>query len=185
MSFVIAYKYASTDLIQTLIFMPFAAIIMAPAFVLHELGHKIVAQNFGYAAEYRMWTSGLRLAVGLVLITSLFTTNPWVFIAPGAVYFSARRITRSNIDKVGKIGLAGPLVNLGLVVIFGLVGIISSFSILQTIGQIGAAVNAFLAMFNLIPFPPFDGQKVYKWNKNVWMLVIGLSIASFIMAGGL
>ena len=161
-----------------------AFIVMTPAFVLHELGHKIVAQEFGYFAEYKMWTQGLIFAVLLVLITSL-AGNPLVFIAPGAVYFSTGGHRRVNKEKVGKIGLAGPLINLGLVVIFGLIGAFSNSLVLQALGSMGAAVNAFLAMFNLIPFPPFDGQKVFSWNKNIWMVAIGMAIASFIFIGGL
>jgi len=32
----------------------------------------------------------------------------------------------------------------------------------------GAAINAFLAVFNLIPFAVFDGRKVYAWNRVYW-----------------
>ena len=52
MALAIAY---SKDLVQTLVMIPIAIIIMAPAFALHELGHKFAAQKYGYFAEYRMW----------------------------------------------------------------------------------------------------------------------------------
>jgi Zn-dependent protease len=38
-------------------------------------------------------------------------------------------------------------------------------------------INSSLALFNLIPFGIFDGAKVLRWNKYVWIgavIVAGL-----------
>jgi len=166
MSFVIAYQ---GDLLLTLYQVPFALVVIAPAFVLHELGHKFAAQKYGFAAEYRMWTRGLFFAFVLKVFLG------FTFIAPGAVYFSARSQGHYSKEKIGKIGLAGPLVNLCLVVVFGLVGFLSVSPILQMIGFMGGYVNAFLAFFNCLPIAPFDGQKIMTWDKRIWLLVIGLA----------
>lgn len=157
---------------------PVAIIALAPGFVLHELGHKFAAQKYGYFAEYRMWLQGLMLA----LLTALIG---FLIIAPGAVYFSGGGFIRSR-EKIGKIGMAGPIINLLLVFGFGLIFYLSSgfqpFVMglnLQTIGFFGAFVNSWLALLNLIPFPPFDGQKIFGWSKMIWGFAISLAVIAF------
>ncbi|HIK03029.1 TPA: site-2 protease family protein [archaeon] len=163
-------------LIASVFAFPIAFLIIVPAFVLHELGHKVVAQRFGFWAEYRMWTQGLLLAI-LIMIVSLTFGNPFLFVAPGAVYFAANY--RANSEKVGKIGLVGPVINIVLGVVFGLAAIFVGTSGLSVILAMGAKVNAFLAIFNLIPFPPFDGEKVFGWDKKLWLLAIAMAIVLF------
>lgn len=152
-------------------------LIIVPAFVLHEIGHKYMAQKFGFWAEYRMWTQGLLLAVLITIITA----GRFLFIAPGAVYFAMHRFTKSSAEKIGKIGLSGPIVNLFLGVIFGLISLIIWDKLWAGFFRSGAGVNAFLAIFNLIPVTPLDGQKVFAWNKKIWATTIILAILLFIL----
>jgi Zn-dependent protease len=39
----------------------------------------------------------------------------------------------------------------------------------------GAAINAFMALFNLIPFGVLDGLKVFRWNRLVWIVLLALA----------
>jgi len=32
----------------------------------------------------------------------------------------------------------------------------------------GFQINLWLAAFNLIPIPPFDGSKIFSWSKPIW-----------------
>ena len=82
-------------------------VLVMLSFVLHEMGHKFVAQDMGYWSEYRMYPMGLFLS----LVMSMFG---FLIAAPGAVYISGRNI--SGKDN-GKISIAGPLVNMVLAVI--------------------------------------------------------------------
>lgn len=41
----------------------------------------------------------------------------------------------------------------------------------------GAAINSFLAVFNLIPFSVFDGLKVYRWNRGYWAALFVVAAA--------
>ena len=34
------------------------------------------------------------------------------------------------------------------------------------------SINASLALFNLIPIGIFDGAKIIKWNKMVWLAAV-------------
>ena len=39
----------------------------------------------------------------------------------------------------------------------------------------GAAINAFMALFNVIPFGVLDGLKVFRWSKPVWLILFAVS----------
>jgi Zn-dependent protease len=53
-------------------------VAVSSGFILHELGHRMVARSYGYVARYSMWMPGLLLG--------LFTSFTGLFlVAPGAV----------------------------------------------------------------------------------------------------
>ncbi|MFC2007643.1 M50 family metallopeptidase [Chloroflexota bacterium] len=154
-------------------------------FIFHELGHRFVAKKYGYIATYSLWIPGLLLAI----ITSLFS---WIFAAPGAVWIRSKE--KINIDEekyinhLGKISITGPLVNVCLALIFLLLSYLYIYAnrfgagipTLSLILVVGARINGILAAFNLIPFGPFDGRKVYKWNKVIWFGATILAAGLFI-----
>jgi Zn-dependent protease len=39
-----------------------------------------------------------------------------------------------------------------------------------------AAFNAWIALFNLIPFGIFDGFKIFLWDKKIWTLAFTSSL---------
>ena len=135
-------------------------------FLLHELAHKVVAVRFGQVAEFRADYSMLGLAIFAGLAGFLFA-------APGAVYHGGRSITKR---ENGLISLAGPVTNLVLVAVF--FPLAFAGGLLESVGNLGVAINALLAGFNMIPFGPLDGRKVLAWSKVVFAL-------SFAVCGGL
>jgi Zn-dependent protease len=46
----------------------------------------------------------------------------------------------------------------------------------------GASFNAWIAMFNLLPFGVLDGQKIFDWNKIVWGCTMAVTMTLFIVA---
>jgi Zn-dependent protease len=122
------------------------------SFLLHELAHKFSAQHFNLWAEFRLTMQG-----ALITLISMFL--PFKIIAPGAVMI-AGSATR---ETVGKTSLAGPITNIILSVLCIVVATVGSNLFL-----IVAFINAFLAVFNLIPFGVMDGLKVFRWNKALW-----------------
>jgi Zn-dependent protease len=152
-------------------------VIVGSAFILHEeLGHKVAAQRYGCWAEFRAWPAGVMLTV----LMAVFSYGAFVFAAPGAVMISQFRkeklgfsMTYLSKDQIGKVGVAGSVVNLIVAVIF--LGIYYFFPWSTLL--MGAAVNAWLAVFNMLPFDPLDGAKVIRWNRAVWLTVIALGLA--------
>ncbi len=133
-------------------------------FILHELAHKYVSLHYGVHAEYRAWTLGLFLAIVLAV------TVGFIFAAPGAVYI----LGRVNRKQNAMISLAGPTMNLVLAVVF-----VALLPFLGWVSVIGAQVNLWLGLFNMIPFFPFDGQKVASWDWRVWLSVFVVFILFF------
>jgi len=129
--------------------------VIALAFILHELAHKLMAQHYGLWSEFRLNPFG-----ALLSLLTLF--SPIKIIAPGAVVIFGSRGTG---EKWGKIALAGPLVNIIQLIVFT---ILSPFY--PVLGY-AAFLNAELAVFNLLPFSVLDGRKVFTWNKRVWVVV--------------
>jgi len=160
-----------------MLFIPISFVAVGLGFILHELGHKIVAQKFGFFSEFRRWDYGLILG---------FLTVPLGFMvfAPGAVYFGSygRMVTA---EENGKISLAGPVVN----IVLAILALLLTLSIRPYLSMENAGVmyivlltlvltfnvNSFLALFNLLPIPPLDGSKVIQWNIPIYLLALAVS----------
>src|SRR3989338_1200085 len=92
----------SADIVAGLIVFAFylglSFVVIIPAFIFHEMGHKFLAQKFGFWAEYRMWTQGILMAVLMLVIFR----GSLLFLAPGAVYFAPQGFRGETKEKVGK-----------------------------------------------------------------------------------
>ena len=185
-----------------LLSMPVMFIAIGPAFLFHEIGHKLVARKNGCWAEFRADPKGLQFGVVLSLLLG------FLFMAPGAVMVAGLVTRRQN----GHIAVAGPLTNFGLFLIgiplwgilLGLTGafelappaIMSSTPYLLNGSLVWQAMfvdagvywlqaNLILGLFNMLPFGPLDGLKVKDWNENAFYFVIGFfAILVFTMFTG-
>jgi Zn-dependent protease len=162
-----------THLDQVVTFLPLSFLAIATAFFCHEMAHKYVGQKFGYRSEFRMYPQGLLLALFLGIAVGI------VFAAPGAVQIFGR----PNRDEMGKISLSGPSMNLLLGVIFFFLWIFSE-GVVQSVSFYVAYINVFLALFNLIPFGPLDGYKIFQWKKGVWSVFIVVDIVLLLLLWG-
>ncbi|RAP47145.1 MAG: site-2 protease family protein [Methanosphaera sp. rholeuAM74] len=172
--FAYIFNGRSFEIGNLIILIPISLFTVGLSFILHELGHKVVAQKYGFYAEFRKWNEGLILAI----ISSFLG---FVFLAPGAVYIASPYGTITEKEN-GVISVAGPLVNIVLAILFLFAGLsikgminVNNFDFmiyLLITCTIGCSVNSFLALFNLLPIPMLDGSKVLKWNIFIWLAVI-------------
>ena len=145
-------------------------VLVVISFLFHEFGHKFMAQRYGLWSEFRMWPIGLVLT----LVTSLIG---FLFASPGAVMISG------NMDKKmnGMVSIAGPAVNM----VFCAIGIIGWLATngtdLVVFFYLLTSLNAWLAIFNLIPVPPLDGSKIISWNLIIWGVTMGIAVALFLL----
>ena len=170
-------------LVEMLVHTPIYILAIAPAFVLHEIGHKIVAKYYGCWAEFRADPQGLQTGILISAVIGI------IFMSPGAVMVSGMVYKKQN----GHIAIAGPLVNLFLfliaiplgILLFVLMGITetiypltSNGLSLKGIGYMTVStclwINAILGLFNMLPFGPLDGLKVKGWSENYFWLTIVL-----------
>lgn len=147
-----------------------ASLTVGTGFLLHELGHKIVAQRYGCFAEFRSFDQMLLLAIAM----SFFG---FIFAAPGAVMISGR----VNKARNGKISAAGPIVNLALAIFFLSLLFLPLPANLRLVGYYGFLINSWLALFNMIPFWLFDGYKIFKWNKIAYFAIVAAAFSFMIL----
>lgn len=164
---------AFSDLRDLVIVSLVSIVAVSLGFILHEMGHRFVARRFGCFAEYTMWPMGLIIA----LVCSLFG---FVFAAPGAVMIypgidsSGGRLALTK-ERTGMISIAGPVMNICLAVIFFILNVAYP----TLLFSLGAQINTWLAIFNLIPFGPLDGAKILRWNKMAWFITLAIAIGLF------
>ena len=148
---------------------PLAFLAIITAFFCHDFAHKYMGQKYGYWSEFRMYPQGLLFALFLGIFVGI------VFAAPGAVQIFGN----PNKEEMGKISVAGPLTNLILSFIFLSIWFSSDGSV-AFVSFFIAYINVFLALFNLLPFGPMDGLKIFRWKKEVWGLLFGMGVIIFI-----
>lgn len=156
------YQYASTS---------FLAISIG--FVSHELAHRYIARRLGAFSRYRAWYLGLLVA----LVIAVATKGRMIFAAPGAVeVYLPWYMPRAE----AAISLAGPLANIGVVLLCLLLRSLPVISHAHEFIDIVAYVNCVLAFFNLLPVPPLDGYKVLKGFPILWLIFFVVSVTLFI-----
>lgn len=129
-------------------------------FLAHELSHRHFARKFGKHAEFRANNRMLIIAI-------LMSFFGFIIAAPGAVLISGFVSKREG----GIIASAGPSANLILALIF-----LPLVFVIPTIAYYGLMINAWLALFNLIPFRGFDGHKIIEWSKPAYFTILIIAI---------
>ncbi|NJP05692.1 MAG: peptidase M50 [Chloroflexaceae bacterium] len=162
------------DIWPFLQFLVIAGVTCGVGVVVHELAHRVVARHFGASAHF--------LASEVVfLVLPIFLAFLGVFIAaPGAVWYTGS-LTRK---QGGLIALAGPVSNLVLAVLFLLLCLLvlpTGNIFLITGAMAGYKINAFLGLFNMIPVGVLDGAKVFRWDKTVFGVTIGIALVMVIL----
>ncbi len=140
----------------------FACLVTAPAVILHELMHKLVALYFGLSATFHAaygW-----LAFGIIM---KWLNTGLVFFVPGYVSISGV----AGPLQSAAIAFAGPATN-------GILYLVASYMVKHNrkksehvyFWALTKSINGFLFLFNMIPFAIFDGAKVFG---GLWLYFVG------------
>ncbi|MEN3048326.1 MAG: AN1-type zinc finger domain-containing protein [Candidatus Caldarchaeales archaeon] len=131
------------------------------SFLVHELAHKFEAQRLGYLAVFRLSSIG-------ALLTLLSVFSPLKVIAPGAVNV----LGLPNPRALARIAAVGPSSNIAIALLCYAASLMLQFvlpsSPLARVVFVIGALNSFLALFNLLPFGPLDGLKVFSYSRRAW-----------------
>jgi len=138
------------------------------ALTVHEFAHAFTANRLGDSTAKEMGRLSLNPMVHLDPIGTImivFAHIGWAKPVP----FDPANLKNPKIDTL-KIALAGPVSNIILAFIFGLIfrlmiqsGFHTYGGITQTIFTLitfSIIINLILCFFNLIPIPPLDGSKI-------------------------
>ncbi|MFC1752649.1 hypothetical protein ACFL96_04560 [Thermoproteota archaeon] len=139
----------------------FAALVTAPAIILHELAHKLIAVSFGMQATFH--AAYTWLAIGAVL--KLLGTGI-IFFVPAFVSITGVMTPLTH----SAIAFAGPGMNL---LIFVGALLVEKYGNLDKKYYpfliLTKRINLFLFIFNMIPLPMFDGFKVFQGLLQTFM----------------
>ena len=145
--------------------LPLAFAAVMTGFLLHELAHKWMAQQYGCWAEYRGNKNGLYFA----LMMSVFG---FLLAAPGAVMVSGKLTNRQH----GIIAAVGPSTNIAIAIVAFPFYIFTANIDIWIVGELARfliIINLILAGFNMIPVQPLDGSKIIVWNKAAYFGIVG------------
>src|SRR5579875_72746 len=147
-----------------------AVLAFVISFVGHELAHKFLAQRNGLWAEFRTNPYGL-------MMTLVSIAFPFKILAPGQTNIQGT----GRKEILGTIALIGPGFNIALGFLFYILSRFSTAPLDWALLEI-VRFNAWLAIFNLIPFGSLDGTKVFEWDKMRWAIALAASVLLLILS---
>lgn len=170
--------------------------------VLHEIAHALVAYWLGDDTGKRMGRLSLNPLVHIDPIFTIAMPLILLFIAGGAVFGAAKPVPvvssrmRNPRWDLALVAIAGPVTNLIIAAILALfinlLGLMANLGIspgmtvllyvLAWTHQV-LVINIYLALFNMIPFPPLDGSKIIAvvLPENLWHMVVSTGMMGIIV----
>jgi len=175
----------------------FIYIIIVLSAIIHEYAHAWAAYQLGDPTaknEGRLTLNPLvhldPLGTVIIPLFLLFTSGVFIGWAKPVPYnpYNLRDLKYGSL----KVAIAGPGINLLIALILGLILRFLSPVLLNYNSNLPfflgfiVYVNIFLALFNLLPFPPLDGSKIFadlfpnQWKYFMQLGMIGIFIALLI-----
>ncbi|MBP9821782.1 MAG: site-2 protease family protein [Candidatus Pacebacteria bacterium] len=147
----------------------FSIIVLIFSVILHEVAHGVVAVRLGDPTPRLQGRITLNPIPHIDLFGSIILPLLLVITGSGIVLgwakpvqYNERNLTDKKYGAL-KVAMAGPLTNIVIALLFGLLSYLALVlglftSAFMTIASIVILVNLSLACFNLIPIPPLDGH---------------------------
>jgi Zn-dependent protease len=139
--------------------------ILIFSIVIHEVAHGWVADKLGDPTAKLQGRLTLNPLPHIDPIGSLLI--PGILIASGSsiLFGWAKPVPYNPYNLQGKfaelkVAIAGPIANIILAIMFGVLIMVNLFTELNELFIYGVLINCALAIFNLVPIPPLDGSKI-------------------------
>lgn len=152
-----------------------SVVLVAIAMLVHEVTHRVIALWLGYRTQFKAWITGL--VVGLVV--SFVSNGYLVFIAPGQLVFThltAHRLGKGYYEltykHLGWIAMSAPIANILFAVLLKIVYVATGIPVIQKLMMI----NIWIALFDMLPIPPFNGSRTFFGSRYVYVFVLGAMI---------
>ncbi len=158
--------------------------VVIPAIVLHECAHGWVANRLGDPTAGQMGRLTLNPLshidpVGTILVPGVLYFAHFFGLTHSLLVFGWAKPVPVNFSRLNHpkrdmiwVGLAGPLVNILLAIVFSQMAAFGHWALLgQKLLVWSVLLNLGLAFFNLLPIPPLDGSRVVmglipaSWEK--------------------
>lgn len=172
----------------------FFIIAIIPSAIIHEYMHGWVANRLGDPTARYAGRLTLDPRVHVDLMGTFILPFALFVISQGSFLFAYAKPVPYNPynlkdPKWGAVlvALAGPLSNLVLAFVFGLLYQFAGFGALPPFLYVVVLANVLLAVFNMIPIPPLDGSKLLfaimpdsmahikeTLNRFGWMILLAL-----------
>ncbi len=144
----------------------FIVAIIVMSAVVHELMHGVAADSLGdrtarYAGRLTLNPVAHLDPFGSVLLPLVlaFSGSPLLFGWAKPVPYNPYNLKPGRFSEA-IVAAAGPLSNLAIALLFGLIVRLAAFPGASDIFFTIVVVNVMLFLFNLIPIPPLDGSKI-------------------------
>ena len=146
----------------------FSILILILSVVVHEVSHGWAANYLGDPTARLQGRLSLNPLKHIDPVGSVLAPLLLFLVHAGFLFGWARPVPVNPYNLRGKRGeaivaLAGPLSNVALALVFGLLirfgGAVLPAAFLEIAGS-AVLINIVLAVFNLVPIPPLDGSKI-------------------------
>lgn len=142
----------------------YAAMIVAPAVIFHELAHKAVGLYFGFDSVLHISIFGL--GIGILL---RFIRSPIIFFIPAFVTSVA---APAFPGKFAVLALAGPAANFALYWLSDWALLSRKWPKHNNAFIISRRINLWLLILNMIPIGFFDGAKVLAGSPTLYLSAV-------------
>lgn len=137
-------------------------------FLAHELAHRETARRQGCIAGFVLSQFGLALTLASGVLRSIGV--PFAILSPGYVSIYCSGFARDDY-----VAAAGPAANVALAAAAWIAARLAGHTWAYPFLVGFAAMNAWLAFFNLLPFSPLDGSKIVQRSPLAWLVLIALA----------
>lgn len=146
-------------------------LVLLGSLCIHEWAHAFVADKSGDGTPRRDGRVTLNPAAHIDLLGTIILPLLCIFVLPGGFFLAWGRPVMTNPSYFRHprrddilVTAAGPGANLGLALLAAIIGgLASRFDPrVADLAMLVIQINAFLAVFNLIPLPPLDGGNIMR-----------------------